>query len=144
MFKPHWSGLENDVASRTCVRPLGVIHTSPQISIRSPASGNQHSMLVLRDPSLMVDQVSPSSWFGHFQRWKVRGGLSNMRCSQETQDGGKIWKQTTLEEDLLLLLVSLSRYSNLYLLCLHNPKVFFSDFWMSQRSLKSLSSPKIS
>ena len=39
---------KDDVASRTCVRPLGVVHTSPRISIRSPASGNQHSMLVLR------------------------------------------------------------------------------------------------
>ena len=39
-------------AWRWCYKPhmhrsLGVIHTSPRISIRSPASENQHSMLVL-------------------------------------------------------------------------------------------------
>ena len=53
-------------------------------------------------------------------------------------------KIKTLEEDPLLLHVFLSRHPNLHLLYLHDPKVFLFNFWMAQRSLKSLSSPKIS
>ena len=52
-------------------------------------------------------------------------------------------KIKTLEEDPLLLHVFLSRHPNLCLLYLHDPKVFLSDFWMAQSSLKSLTSPKI-
>ena len=52
-------------------------------------------------------------------------------------------KIKTLEEDPLLLHVFLSRHPNLHLLYLHDPKVFISDFWMTQRSLKSLTFPKI-
>ena len=53
-------------------------------------------------------------------------------------------KITTLEEDPLLLHIFLSKHPNLHLLYLYDPKVFLSDFWMTQRSLKSLISPKIS
>ena len=53
-------------------------------------------------------------------------------------------KIKTLEEDPLLLHVFLSRHPNLNLLYLYDPKVFLSDFWMAQRTLKSLSYPKIS
>ena len=53
-------------------------------------------------------------------------------------------KIKTLEEDPLLLHVFLSRHPNLHLLYLHDPKVFLSDFWMEERSLKYLSPPKIS
>ena len=53
-------------------------------------------------------------------------------------------KTKSLEEDPLLLHVFLSRHSNLHLLYLHDPKVFLSKFWMAQRSLKSMTSLKIS
>ena len=53
-------------------------------------------------------------------------------------------KIKTLEEDPLLLHVFLSRHPNLHLLYLQDPKVFLSNFWMTQISLKSLTSPKIS
>ena len=53
-------------------------------------------------------------------------------------------KTKNLEEDPLLLHVFLSRHPNLHLLYLHSPKVFLSNFWMTQMSLKSLSSSKIS
>ena len=52
-------------------------------------------------------------------------------------------KTKTQEEDPLLLHVFLSRHPNLRLLYLHDPKVFLSNFWMAQRSLKYLTSPKI-
>ena len=52
-------------------------------------------------------------------------------------------KTKTLEEDPLLLHVFLSRHLNLCLLYIQDPKEFLSDFWMAQRSLKSLSPPKI-
>ena len=68
-----------------------------------------------------------------------------MRHSQETQDGErKDMKTKTQEEDPLLLHIFLSRHPNLHLLYLHDPKVFLSDFWMTQRSLKSMTSSKIS
>ena len=53
-------------------------------------------------------------------------------------------KIKTLEEDPLLLHVFLSRHPNLHLLYLHDPKVFISDFWMAERTLKKLSPLKIS
>ena len=53
-------------------------------------------------------------------------------------------KIKTLEEDPLLLHVFLSRHPNLHLLYLHDPKIFLSNFWMVERSLKYLSSLKIS
>ena len=53
-------------------------------------------------------------------------------------------KTKTLEEDPLLLHVFLSRCLKLHLIYLHDPKVFLSDFWMAERSLKHLSHPKIS
>ena len=53
-------------------------------------------------------------------------------------------KTKTLEEDPLLLHVFLSRHPNLHLLYLHDPKVFLSNFWMAERSLKYLSLLKIS
>ena len=52
-------------------------------------------------------------------------------------------KTKTLEEDPLLLHVFLSKHPNLHLLYLHDPKVFLSDFLVTQRSLKSLTCPKI-
>ena len=52
-------------------------------------------------------------------------------------------KIKTLEEDPLLLHVFLSRHPNLYLLYLHEPKIFLSNFWMEERSLKYLSLLKI-
>ena len=52
-------------------------------------------------------------------------------------------KIKTLEEDPLLLHIFLSRYPKLHLLYIHDPKVFLSDFWMAQRTLKSLTIPKI-
>ena len=52
-------------------------------------------------------------------------------------------KIKTQEEDPLLLHVFLSRHPNLHLLYLHDPKVFLSDFWMPERSLKYLSLSKI-
>ena len=52
-------------------------------------------------------------------------------------------KIKTLEEDPLLLHVFLSKHPNLPLLYLHDPKVFLSNFWMTQRSLKYLTSHKI-
>ena len=53
-------------------------------------------------------------------------------------------KIKTLEEDPLLLHVFLSRHPNLRLSYLHDPKVFLSYFWMTQRSLKFLIFSKIS
>ena len=53
-------------------------------------------------------------------------------------------KTKTLEEDPLLLHIFLSRHPNLHLLYLHDPKVFLSDFLISQRSLKSIVFSKIS
>ena len=53
-------------------------------------------------------------------------------------------KTKTLEEDPLLLHIFLSRHPNLHLLYLHDLKVFLSEFWMAQRSLKSLTFSKIS
>ena len=53
-------------------------------------------------------------------------------------------KMKTLEEDPLLLHVFLSRHPNLHLLYLHDPKVFLSDFWMEEMTLKYLSLSKIS
>ena len=52
-------------------------------------------------------------------------------------------KTKNLEEDPLLLHIFLSRHLNLHLLYLHDPKVFLSNFWMAQISLKSLTSSKI-
>ena len=63
----------------------------------------------------------------------------NSRWREERYENKK-----TLEEDPLLLHVFLSRHPNLRLLYLHDPKVFLSDFWMAQRSLKFLIFPKIS
>ena len=52
-------------------------------------------------------------------------------------------KIKTLEEDPLLLHVFLSRHPNFRLLYLHDPKVFLSDSWMEESSLKYLSPYKI-
>ena len=53
-------------------------------------------------------------------------------------------KTKTQEEDPLLLHIFLSRHPNLHLLYLYDPKVFLSNFCMTERHLKYLSLPKTS
>ena len=110
MFLLCWSGLEDDVMSCTCIQPLGVIHTSPRITIRSPGLENQYSMLVLRWS--FFDGRSDASFFLVRTLPKIRSRRRSFRWDtlRKLIDGGREeMNPATPEEDPLLLLFTLTQ-----------------------------------